>query len=160
MPTITNYDLGQQIRKIANQSQSSRIRSTGTSSTDTTTDTTTIQDTKITLESKPFKKLGNYNTELICNDGTRAVIIQPMPCMKWSSRKAIDNNGDVELDVELSAAILTVGDTSIALGYYATDCGLSKDLEILIDLGDTELLMNNEFYSVKAKHHARDGVEI
>jgi hypothetical protein len=160
MTTPTNYVIRQQLRNISNRSSARVSRANSAVNANASAETADNQETKIEITNRKFRKLGNYCTEIIFYDNTRATILHPMPCMKWTSPLAPDENGDVELTDELEATVLTVGDTSVVLGFPGNICGLSRQLELLIDLGDTELLMNNEFYSVKAKHHARDGVEI
>ena len=152
MTTITNHVLRQEINKIAGGgSNIIRGGGGGGSATDSS------ESIDISIETKTFRKLGNYLKNIICDDGTSAMILHPMPCMKWTSRKTM-TDGEVALDTPLEAVVLTVGSQSVALGYPSTDCGLSKDLELTIDLGDTEIIMNDEFYSLKAKTHAKDGV--
>jgi hypothetical protein len=45
------------------------------------------------------------------------------------------------------------------LGFTGASCGVCTDLELLVDLGETEVYMTDEVLSIKAKNHAKDGVQ-
>jgi hypothetical protein len=154
MTTPTNYVIRQQIKNISN-SKTIRV-SSGSESGIRSED----EQIDVNVVNKKFVKIGDYGNEIIFYDNTKARIIHPMPCMKWSCKKAPDENGVVTLNTELEATVLILGDSQIVLGFPSSNCGLNKELELLIDLGDTELIMNNDFYSVKAAHHVKDGMEI
>lgn len=160
MTTPTNYVIRQQIKKIATSKSLRVSANTGGSTSTGVEENEEKAETQVTLQSKQFRKLGKFGAEVICTDGTHAQIMQPMPCMKWGSKKSFTSNGEVTLSNILNVTVLTVGEKSVCLGFDGTDCGVNTELEVLIDLGDTELIMNNEYYSVKAKHHAKNGVEL
>ena len=154
--TFTNYDLKQQLKQVVN-SKSNVSRSISSSSINAGDNEIDLQ---VSIENRKFNKIGNYGKEVIFYDNSTATILQPMPCMRWSCKKTPDANGVTTLDKELECTVLTVGNTNIVLGYSFEDCGVSTELELLIDLGDSELLMNNNFFSTKAKTHAKDGVNL
>lgn len=156
MTTPTNYVIRQQIKNISS-SNSTRIRSSPTSAVGNPE--AEEEELTVKLEQRKYRTIAAYGTKIKFYDNTTADILQPMPCMKWSPKKAPDSNGEVTLNTELECTVLTIGDTSVVLGYPGNQCGLNHELELLIDLGDTELIMNNDFYSVKAAHHVKDGVE-
>lgn len=154
--TITNHVLRQQIKNISS-SNSSRIRSSSTGAVGNPDDEE--EQLNIKMEQRKFRTIANYGTLIKFYDNTTAEILQPMPCIRWTCKKTPDTNGEVTLNTELECTVLTIGNKSVVLGYPGTICGLNKELELIIDLGDTELIMNNDFYSVKATHHVKDGLE-
>ena len=155
--TITNYGLKQQLKNITNTSTGGKVRSV-TSGVGGGSEES--EEIPIAITNKKFNKIGNYGKEIIFYDNSKAFIPQPMPCMKWMPKKAPDSTGTVTLNKELTATVLTVGNENVVLGFHADECGVCTELELLIDLGDSELLMNNEFYSIKAKTHVKDGVKV
>jgi len=155
MTTITNHVLRQQLKNIATGT-STKVQNIATSNTSTLEETEETEALEITT--KKFQKIGDYGNTIIFSDNTTAKILQPMPCMRWTPKKTPDNKGVVTLSDQLEATVIKQGNKQYVLGYTGTFCGVCTELELLIDLGETEILMNNEFYSVKAPTHAKDGV--
>ena len=157
MTTITNYVLRQQLQNIAN-SKSNRVSSTTTNTTTGSAATSSDTDNTVKIETKKFNKLTNYSEEIVFYDGTKAKILQPAPFVKWTSKKT-DSAGNSTLDSEMEATILTVGNQRVVLGFSSTNCGLSHQLELLVDLGESEVIINDEYLSIRTKHLAENGVE-
>ena len=168
MPAITDHYLRQQLKKITTNptpyltpnkmgeptGASSASASVGSSGTGNATTNNSVK-----IEEKKFKIISNYGNKVITTDNMVVNILQPLPCVRWMSTKIPDSQGKVILDQEITCTVLTVGSTSVILGFSNTACGLCTDLELLVDLGETEVYMTDEVLSIKAKNHAKDGVQ-
>ena len=167
MAAITDHYLRQQLKKITTNptpylTPNKMGEPTGTGSVGSTVGantSTTNGDAGIKIEEKKFKIISNYGTKVITTDNMVVNILQPLPCARWTSTKIPDSQGKVILDKEITCTVLTVGGTSVILGFSNTACGLCTDLELLVDLGETEVYMTDEVLSIKAKNHAKDGVQ-
>ena len=167
MAAITDHYLRQQLKKITNNPTPHLTPNTmgdtttggGTSTGTGGTTTTQSGNAQVTLEEKKFKIISNYGNKIITTDNKVAEILQPLPCVRWGSPVNPDNQGKVFLRNEIGCTVLTVGDRSVVLGFTGASCGVCTDLELLVDLGETEVYMTDEVLSIKAKNHAKDGVQ-
>ena len=155
MATITNYVLKQQLKNI--QSNKPTLRSSGGGVSSSTGGTDEIE---VSVDTKAFHRISNYGKTILFNDNTTAPLLSPLPCVRWKSKNKEDSNGTATLGKDLSATVLKLGDKQVVIGYDPTMCGTATDLEYLIDLGETEVYLTNEFLSVKSKTIAKNGVEI
>lgn len=153
MVTITAHQLRQELKGVVKNNTGIRINnSTNESGEETSNDGT------LSVENKQFNKISGES--IICTDGTRATILQPMPCMAWHTIKAADSDGVVNLENTLSVTVLNVSDKHYVLGYPSSTCGTSSELEFLIDMGETEILLSDNFCSIKSKNIIKDGLKI
>ena len=159
MKTVTNEMLRRELKHMVKTNTPVTISSnTGDNNTNGVTNAET-GEAIITVSQKQFKTLTDDCNTLICTDGTKATILQPVPFMKWHCIHTPDNNGIVTLENTLEATILTIDKKHYCLGFPNKYCGVATDLEFLLDLGETELIMNNEYYSIKSKVTVKDGIE-
>ena len=157
MATITNADLRRQLKQVVHNNTPHMARATGENNTAVENAEATTTGA-ITVSTKQFKKLSNNCNSITCMDGTKATILHPMPCMKWHSLKTPDEHGEVVLHDVLEATIITIDGKHYVLGFPAKDCGVNKELEVMIDMGDTEVILNDEFCSIKTPNKIQDGV--
>lgn len=169
MAAVTDHYLRQQLKKITTNptpyltpNRMGDSITTGGNATGTVgagNATTNNGEVGIKIEEKKFKIISNYGNKVITTDNMVVDILQPLPCARWASTKIPDGQGKVILDNEITCTVLTVGSTSVILGFSNTTCGLCTDLELVVDLGETEVYMTDEVLSIKAKNHAKDGVQ-
>lgn len=103
---------------------------------------------------KKFQKI-HHNT-LILDDGSHATILQPIPCLKWKALAQPDSKGTMTLKRKLEATILTVGNEQICLGIR----GQTDELEMILDMGDSEIRVNDNYVNIKTKHLIVNGKEV
>jgi hypothetical protein len=154
MATITNYVLKQQLKNIQSNNKPT-LRSGGLGSS-----TNTDDEIEVSIDTKQFHRISNYGKTILFNDNTTAPLLSPIPCVVWKSKNKEDSGGTATIGKDLSATVLKLGDKQVVIGFDPTLCGTATDLEYLIDLGDTEVYLTNEFLSIKSKTIVKNGVEI
>lgn len=148
--------LRQQIRNIQSNTKPT-VRSTSSAATGTSDDNDEVE---ISIEKKAFHRIGNNGTTIIFNDNTTAQLLSPAPFIRWNTKNKPDANGTATISKDIKATVLSLGKTRVVIGYDPVDCGVCNEFEYLVDLGDTEVAITNEYLSIKAKTLARNGVEI
>ena len=154
MTTITNHVLRQLIQNTAKPT-TNKIQTSSSNST-----TETEEEVEVNITTKEFHRIGQHGTTIIFNDNTTAPLLSPIPCIQWKAATKEDTNGTAALSIDIKATVLQIGKTQIILGFDPTTSAVSTQLEYLIDLGESEVRMTNEYLSIKAKTLAKNGVEI
>lgn len=129
----------------------------GTTSTNNTTteeeeDTTKQNNTKITIQQ--FQEI--QHNEIILKDKTRATILFTYPCLKWKCLVTPDDKGVMKLTKPLEATILKLGKEQYCIGIR----GSTKELETIIDMGTSEMRINDDYINIKTKHLVVNGKEV
>lgn len=152
MPTVTNQDIRRQLQQVV--TRNTPLIAAGTTGNSENPET----PSNISIEQKQFKQLKGEDT-IICLDGTTATLLQPLPFVKWHCVNSMDSSGISTLTDTLDVVILTIDKKGYVLGFPSRDCGFSEELELLVDMGDTEVVINNEYISTKSKATVKDGIE-
>ena len=154
MTTITNHVLRQLIQNTAKPT-STKIQTSASNGT-----TETEEEIEVSITTKEFHRIGKNGTTIIFNDNTTAPLLSPIPCIRWKAATTEDANGTAALSIDIKATVLQIGKTQVILGFDPTTSAVSTQLEYLIDMGNTEVRMTNEYLSIKSKTLVKNGVEI
>jgi hypothetical protein len=154
--TITNYMLRKELKNVVTKNVTGSSTGTGGGQNGENMGDNVTHD--INLSMKTFRKIKEGCKEIICNDNTTATLLSSTPFTRWTTNKKAEQ-GVITLPVDLTACVLTVNKTSVVVGYHPENAGICTDLECLVDMGDNEILFNNTYASLKAKHIIRNGVE-
>lgn len=148
MANVTNHMLR---KKLAEMTRESRAGVIGLS----TTTSTNVSDTEelILQEKKITKMQGNT---LIAEDNTKAVLLNPLPSVKYKCIGVANGQGLIFLEKPFTATIIGDGkENNTCIGVT----GDSDEFEIIVDCGDTEVHINNTFISTQTKCKIENGVE-
>lgn len=147
MPLITNHMLR---KKLAEVNVESRIGAVALQ----TGKTGTAQDNGLlTLIEKKITKV--QGDKMITDDGIKAKLYFPIPGVKWVCRGVTGSAGVVSLEKPLTGLFIGDGETWYCLGVD----GDTKEFEVLLKVGDTEIRISDLFINFKAKLCVKNGVE-
>jgi hypothetical protein len=112
------------------------------------------EDNKIDalMEKVVTKVSGNT---LICEDGTEATLVSPLPCLFWRCINTPDDKGVATLRKPVGALIITSNEINYCLGII----GESSEFEVFIRVGRSHLKVNSHFISLMSKHLVLNGIE-
>ena len=117
--------------------------------------TSSDSSSSISLKEKKITKI--QGNKVICSDGLKAPLFSPMPCLFWKGNKDDGKNGVISLSNSLTGLFIIDEHTDKA--YCIGIQGHSDEFEVRIQIGKTELRMNNVYSSLKAKHIIKNGLE-
>lgn len=148
MANVTNHMLR---KKLAEVNRESRFGVRGLS---TATGSSNIQDkAELFVQEKKIVKL--HGNTLIAEDDTEALLLNPLPSVKWKCNGVTNSEGIVSLEKPLSAIIIGDGQDNYVLGLD----GDTDEFEIIIESGNTKLNINNTFISTQTDCIIENGVE-
>ena len=145
--TVTNHMLRQKIAEI-NQ----KVRYSNTASNGTHYSALDEEGTVLIVEKRITRVQGDT---MICEDGTKAKLYSPMPCLHWKCLTPPDNKGISTLRKPLNGLFLDDGTNTYCLGVD----GLSDEFEVRLQVGTNEVRLNNLFLNLNAPSIVKNGVE-
>ena len=141
--TVTDYMLREALNKVVNRAN---LRADGA---------TPATDNNIrTMQEKLITKV--CNTTMICDDGTEAELVSPIPCLYWKCTAKPDSNGIATLSTPIGALIVTSDEINYCIGII----GKSNEFEVRIQVGSNEIRMNNNYVNITANHFVLNGLEV
>lgn len=153
---VTPSTLRKELQRVTNPSYTGSGGLSGLTNNNTTSDEEKDENkgTNSIIVNKKFNKI--KENSIICTDGTKALILNPLPCIKWKCRATPDETGVRQL-VKTLDAVLIKGENN---NYYCISIrGSTTQLELVIDYGDTELRLNNKYLYIDSKHIIIKGKE-
>lgn len=142
--TFTDHDLRKAFGMAVNNVNRSAT-SQGTSISD--------ENTIRSIQEKLVTKV--VGSTLICNDGTEAELVSPVPCMYWKCLAAADDTGVATLSNPIGALIVTSDEINYCLGLIGT----SDEFEVRISIGSNEIRCNKDYININANHLVFNGLE-
>lgn len=140
---VTNYMLRQALGNVVRHAQHSNTTSINTDS----------ENSLHSLMEKVVVKV--CNNTLICEDGTEAQLVSPIPGLFWKCTTKADENGIITLKKPIGALIITSDEINYCLGII----GQSNEFEVQIKLGKNNIRVNNMFVNISGNHVVCNGVE-
>jgi len=146
--TITNEMLRKQFAKTVEVSRQYTITQNRNTSTQVLDDriTTTVDVANI------VKIQGNT---VITEQGTKAELFNPMPCLFWKCMGTPDKNGVITLKNKLRGLFIKDNENTYCLGID----GASDEFEVRFQVGTNEIRINNSFININTQHLVINGVE-
>lgn len=148
---VTNHMLRKQFAETIEASRQYLIKNSGTSGTGTASLVDDKISTTVTVMNI-VKVQGNY---VITDNGDKAELFNPMPCLFWKCVGSADKNGVITLRNRLKGLFIS-DDTSI---YCLGVSGQSDEFEVRMQVGDNEVRLNNLFLNLSAPHIVKNGLE-
>ena len=93
---------------------------------------------------------------LYSGDGSKIRLVSPIPSVYWKCTAQPDKNGVMTLQLPVSVLALTLGETSVCLGFT----GATDEFELWCRVGENEIRINTNFLQLKSEHLVRNGVEV
>jgi hypothetical protein len=91
----------------------------------------------------------------ILDNGKRARLYNPCPGVYWKCIGKARTDGVVVLSNPLGVLVLDDGDSLYVLGVS----GSCPEFEVRLQVGDSEVRLNNEFLNIVSGHVIRNGIE-
>lgn len=140
--TLTPHMLRSKLKNVASPEK--------TSNTQNNTKTTG----QTTINTKKIKQL--KGTTIILDDGKKAQILLPIPGMTLRATSNLESDGGYTLRKNIKATILETDTTNYCLGIS----GDTDELTLKIDMGESEIEINNLYTNIKTPHIVCNGVEL
>lgn len=147
--TITNAMLRQVIGIAAGTQTSNNNLNAGSAQVNTTEETN-----KISCSMKRITKV--QSSTVICEDGTKAYLLSPIPGLHWKCMARADEKGLCTLAKTINGLILITEGDNYCLGIS----GATDEFEIRMHIGQNEVRINNEFLNLAAQHVVLNGLEV
>lgn len=144
---VTNYMLLQKFAELQKHTRSVPRGKSGKSDVLEEEGTVAIVTAKIT------KVQGDT---VITENGDKARLFNPFPCVYWKCTATPDSNGVATLKNKLDGLFLNDGSNLYCLGVS----GASDEFEVRFQVGTNEIRMNNNFVNVKTPHYVVNGMEV
>lgn len=149
MMPVTTYQLKKKMAEVNRELMNIPVTSkTGTTSSGDTMGTGT------TLNIQKIIKVDG--SKMITENGTKAELFSPMPCLFWKCTTTPDSKGVATLRTPIQGLFITDGNTTYCLGIT----GASDEFEVRFHVGGSEVRLNNEWLNLVSKHIVQNGVEI
>ena len=141
--TVTDYMLREALNKVVTRAN---LSSTGA--------TPATENNIRTMQEKLITKV--CNNTMICDDGTEAELVSPIPCLYWKCTVKPDDKGIATLSTPIGALIVTSDEINYCIGII----GKSNEFEVRLQVGNNEVRINNSFVNITANHFVVNGLEV
>jgi len=153
MAIVTNHMLRKKLGEVQQQSVVG-IRGISTpTNTATVTGGDNNDTTGFILTEKQITTV--QNEYMVCNDGTKAKLLSPLPGISWRCTSPVGSQGLIALEKPLTGLILSDGSTSYCLGVT----GDTSEFELVLKVGSNEIRINDLFINLNTKLLVKNGLE-
>lgn len=151
MANVTNHMLRKKLAEVNRESRAG-VRGISTASTQNLTN----EEEPLYLQEKKIVKIAK-NT-LIAEDNTKALLLNPLPSVKYKCIGIANSQGNITLTQPFKAIIIGDGqEKNYCIGIHPDT--VTDEFEIIIDCKDTKININNTFLSTQTKTRIENGVE-
>ena len=95
-------------------------------------------------------------TLVITEQGIKAELFNPMPCLFWKCTGTPDKNGVITLRNPLRGLFITDNENTYCLGIT----GSSNEFEVRFQVGSNEVRLNDLFLNIITPHFVVNGLEM
>ena len=93
---------------------------------------------------------------MITDNGIKAELFSPMPCLHWKCLTDADSTGVITLKTKLKGLFINDGSNYYCIGIS----GSSDEFEVRLQVGTSEVRLNKDFLNLVSPLISKNGVEL